>query len=82
MKSHGLHPRIIEVIRSWLEKRRARVIVGGERSEEFAIENQVFQGTVIGPTLWDVHFEDVDVPIRGAGFKEVTFADDLNSYRK
>ena len=48
---------------------------------ELFIENQVYQGTVLGPILWDVNFEDVHVPIRNSGFKEVTFADDLNSYK-
>ena len=41
----------------------------------------MFQGTVKGPTLLDVFFEDVNVPIRKAGFKDVEFADDLNAYR-
>ena len=31
--------------------------------------------------MWDVHFEDVHVPIRNAGYKELLFADDLNSYK-
>jgi len=58
------------------------VLVGGSKSEYYKIFNQVFQGTVLGPILWDIFFEDVDVPIRNSGYKEVTFADDLNSYRR
>ena len=34
-----------------------------------------------GPILWDAFFEDVNVPIQKAGFKDVEFADDLNAYR-
>ena len=81
LRAHGLHERIIGLLVSWLARRTAVVIVGGSRSEQFAIENQVYQGTVLGPILWDVEFEDVHVPIRNSGYKEVTFADDLNSYR-
>ena len=50
-QSHGIHSRMIEVIRSWLQRRRAAVVVGGGRSAEFSIENQVFRGTVKGPIL-------------------------------
>ena len=72
---------MIEVIRSWLQRRRAAVVLGGERSAEYTIENQVFQGTVNGPILWDVFFEDVNIPIKKASFKDVEFAHDLNAYR-
>ena len=82
LEMYGLHPRIVAVLKSWLEKRTACVLVGGERSELFDILNQIFQGTVLGPILWDVFFADVSLPIRTTGFKEVMFADDLNSYRE
>ena len=42
----------------------------------------IYQGTVLGPILWDVFFEDVYIPVRKSGFKEISFADDLNSYRR
>ena len=41
----------------------------------------MFRGTVKGPILWDAFFEDVNIPIRKAGFIDVEFADDLNAYR-
>ena len=81
LRSHGLHERIIAVLKSWLERRIATVVVGGSNSEQYVIENQVYQGTVLGPIQWDVHFEDVHVPVRNSHFKEVLFADDLNSYK-
>ena len=81
LKYHGLHSRIIELIVSWLQARFAKVLVGGSKSEIMILINQVFQGTVLGPILWDLFFEDVKYPIRNAKFREVTFADDLNSYR-
>jgi len=40
--SHGLHARMVELLRDWLQSRRASVIVSGERSDEFEIMNQVF----------------------------------------
>ena len=81
LKYHGLHQRIIDLIFSWLQARNAKVLVGGPKSDLMILINQVFQGTVLGPMLWDLFFEDIKSPIRNAKFREVTFADDLNSYR-
>ena len=39
----------------------------------------MFQGTVLGPPLWNVKFEDARHVINGCGFVEFVFADDLNS---
>jgi len=77
----GVHPRLIGLMISWLEKRKAKVLVGGETSDEFELMNQVFQGTVLGPSLWNLFYADAKDPIRAAGFKELMFADDLHSYR-
>ena len=41
---------------SYLQPRRAVVLVDGSRSSEFILQNMVFQGTVLGPTLWNVFF--------------------------
>ena len=45
------------------------------------LAHQVFQGTVLGPILWNIFFEDAKMPIRKSGFKEIVFADDLNACR-
>ena len=34
LRSKGFHPRLIEVIKSWLQQRRAKVVVGGEMSDD------------------------------------------------
>ena len=41
----------------------------------------VYQGTVTGPTLWNVFFEDARHAINELLFTEVVYADDLNAYR-
>jgi hypothetical protein len=41
----------------------------------------VFQGTVSGPDLWNLFFEDARQAIMECFFREVIFADDLNAYR-
>ena len=50
-------------------------------SDEITLWNMIFQGTVIGPMLWNLFFEDSRVPITDAGFREITFADDLNAFK-
>jgi hypothetical protein len=41
----------------------------------------VFQGTVIGPDLWNLFFEDARLAINEWHYTEVAYADDLNAYR-
>ena len=41
----------------------------------------LFQGTVLGPILWNLFFGDADLPIHLAHYMEIVFADDLNAYR-
>jgi hypothetical protein len=57
------------------------VIVGGDASEEFTLENMVFQGTVLGPPLWNIFFEDAGDAIHEMHFEDIRYADDLNAYR-
>ena len=41
----------------------------------------VFQGTVLGPPLWSVYFEDSRLVAAQEGFEDTYFADDLNLFR-
>jgi hypothetical protein len=81
LKAKKIHATIIDVLVSWLRKRRAKVVVGGEASEEFDLENMVFQGTVLGPPLWNIFYEDAKVVVNELFFEESVYADDLNAYR-
>ena len=40
-----------------LAPRRAAVVVAGVESPIFPIKNSVYQGTVLGPPLWNVCFQ-------------------------
>ena len=76
--SIGLGDRVCAFLRAFLEPRRAIVLVQGKCSREKVIDNEVYQGTVLGPPLWNVHFADVSVPVVRCGFRENKFADDLS----
>ena len=54
LASKGLHSKILKVIDSWLQPRCAFVIVGSSKSHQLLLSNMVFQGTVLGPPLWNV----------------------------
>ena len=69
------------MISSWLRQRAAMVVVGGEYSDVMVLANMVFQGTVLGPTLWNLFFEDARLAINDWSYTEVVYADDLNAYR-
>ena len=77
----GVFHKVVKVIDSWLQPRTARVILDGSASDEIQMTNMVYQGTVWGPCLWNCYFADARFAIRGAGFTEIVYADDINAFK-
>ena len=77
LKAAGLNEDTLLFLESYLQPRRATVLVTGAKSEERVLENSVFQGTRLGPPLWNVFFQDVSLSVPEA-YKETKFADDLS----
>ena len=73
---------MFRVIASWLRQRTAHVIVGGAQSNPMKLLNQVFQGTVWGPPLWNLFFEDARLCLEVIHFAVMVFADDLNAFKQ
>ncbi len=82
LRAKGMPDDLIKIIQSWLRQRSARVIVGGQESDNMTLENMVFQGTVWGPPLWNAFYADCRRPIRMCDFLEIIFADDLNAWKQ
>ena len=82
LKAKGVQERWVDLFASWLRARTAKVAVNGRFSAVFVLEHMVFQGTVWGPTLWNVYYEDAAKPVTESGFTEVVFADDLNAFKE
>ena len=80
LEAKGIHPFLLKLAASWLQSRKASVLVGGACSETFDLCNMVYQGTALGPILWNIFFSDADKPIREAGFEEAFF-DDSNCFK-
>ncbi len=74
----GIHPQIFRLLCSWLEPRTSVVVLDGQKSAPRPLRNSVYQGTVLGPPLWNVHYADATRAVEAEGFKDVIFADDLN----
>ena len=55
LRFRGVPDAILLVMQSWLYERKARVAVGGKFSRDMKISNMVYQGTVLGPPLWNVY---------------------------
>ena len=81
LQAKGIHPQMLKVLRSWLRERKSFVIVDGVASEQYALLDSVFQGTVWGPPLWNCYYEDARLAITGQGFSERIFADDLMAFK-
>ena len=67
---------------SWLGDRSAHIVVNGATSDLITLRNMVYQGTVWGPILWNIFFKDASAAIVDMGFKDITYADDLNAFRE
>ena len=46
------------------------------------IHNMVYQGTVLGPPLWNVYYADAGVAVNLIGCMEIVFADDLLCFKE
>ncbi len=77
----GLSVKLLVFLRSFFAPRRAQVVLPGAKSAEFMFDNQVYQGTVLGPPMWNTFFSDV-IPVAAFdNFIEALFADDLNTFK-
>ena len=77
----GLHPQILVFLKAWLAPRELSVVLDSFASKRCPLTNSVYQGTVLGPPLWNLHYADSAFAIQEANFQEIIFADDLNAFQ-
>ena len=77
----GVGPFYLKFLASWCSQRIGKVCVQGHVSDPVLLINQVFQGTVLGPPLWNGFFADIISEAVKHRCSGKAFADDFNIFR-
>ena len=82
LEALGVPQKFLNLIAAWLSARHAFIELGKQMSEFIILTNQVFQGTVLGPLLWNAFFADSIVALEKNFFEGLYFADDLHAFKE
>jgi hypothetical protein len=79
LEAHGISGKTLKLVASWLNGRRQKVVLNGKVSSEASVLSGVPQGSVLGPILFIVFLNDIDLVVSS---KILEFADDAKVYLK
>jgi ribonuclease P/MRP protein subunit RPP40 len=77
MRAKGVEKGVVAWTEDWLTGRTQKVNIQGECSDESQVDSGVPQGTVLGPTLFSVYVDDLEVKVNELNLdvKVIKFAD-------
>ena len=78
LKPYGISGQIFGLISSFLSNRRLRVVLDGKSSQEYPVNVGVPQDSILGPTLFLLHINDLHDDICNIAI----YVDDTNLYSK
>jgi len=73
----GVPSQYLDFLNSYLLNRKGVVLVEGSQADPIVLTNMVFQGTVLGPSLWNSFFSDIGKHVVEGNQEAQIFADDL-----
>lgn len=82
LEAKGISGKLLEWIRDWLSGRTQCVVLGSTKSSSCEVKSGVPQGTVLGPVLFSVQIDDIDIYTAGLLDLLVKFADDTKGLKK
>ena len=82
LKSLGIVGEIHDWIATWLSERKQRVVLNGEKSRWVGVPCSVCQGSVLGPNLFIIFIDDIDICIQQIIALLLKFADDTKVIKR
>ena len=82
MKSLNIDGEILAWIQAWLSGRKQRVVLNGHQSDLISVPCSVPQGSVLGPTLFVIFIDDIDLCTEALSALLLKFADDTKVIKR
>ena len=76
LEQYGISGQLLELFLSYLHGRSLKVVVSGCTSSSYPLEASVPQGSILGPILWNIYFNDLlqSLPVASAYADDCTLS--------